>query len=397
MPFLTSICFILIAAQAHGEPLGYSYHPNNEKTEVEIQKVEVYEVPWVGDLPPQQQYGPPQKEYGPPRQQYGPPQPPSQEGTTTSYPDLTTTSLPANATNSTSDEGGNNTTNVQNAKLQSGTTEQGQYYVYHPSGVLQRVAYVTRDDPARMEFSARLMYRNVEPVRGPIYTYDPDTYVFSRINKYLKFTGKHNTQSSSSLCAGSSKKTTMFVVVLFVAILASALAEAPSRTDQARPQTNPEFAPYLPSGWKPSGPIFRFPDNPPIPVTFFSPPPDQPPLSYGPPSDATTPLPDLTTTESITEITTTEYSETKNETAAQLQKEDLRQQEQDDKAKLNESEDGIYYIYHPSGLLQRVVYSTRNDAQNMAFSAKLKYENVDPISGPVYTYDAQSFAFMRLY
>ncbi|KAJ8982272.1 hypothetical protein NQ317_007244 [Molorchus minor] len=42
---------------------------------------------------------------------------------------------------------------------------------------------------------------------------------------------------------------------------------------------------------------------------------------------------------------------------------------------------------------KKVVYATNDDAANMAFSARLKYQNVEPINGPVYTYDPETFAF----
>lgn len=59
--------------------------------------------------------------------------------------------------------------------------DQGVYYIYHPNGLLQKVVYATNDDLEKMAFSARLKYENVEPIRDPIYTYDPETYVFKRI------------------------------------------------------------------------------------------------------------------------------------------------------------------------------------------------------------------------
>lgn len=59
-------------------------------------------------------------------------------------------------------------------------------------------------------------------------------------------------------------------------------------------------------------------------------------------------------------------------------------------------EAGSYLIYHPSGLLQRVVYSTEDDPRNMAFSAKLRYQNVKPVVEPVYTYDPQTYVFRRI-
>ncbi|XP_030762060.1 pollen-specific leucine-rich repeat extensin-like protein 2 [Sitophilus oryzae] len=194
----TGICVLMLVSMVeYGQSAGYDYTPSkNEKTEVEIQKVEVYEMPWIGDQqpqnsysPPNPQYGPPSQEYGPPSQEYGPPSqeygPPSQEygPPSTVYPDLTTTISPLNITNST--ETADNTTILENAKLQStnGVTSKGHYYIYHPGGLLQKVVYSTKDDAENMAFSAQLKYKNVDPVRGPIYTYDPDTYVFSRLNR----------------------------------------------------------------------------------------------------------------------------------------------------------------------------------------------------------------------
>lgn len=65
--------------------------------------------------------------------------------------------------------------------------------------------------------------------------------------------------------------------------------------------------------------------------------------------------------------------------------------------KLTKKEDeGVYYIYHPNGLLQKVVYATNDDVEKMAFSARLKYENVEPIKDPIYTYDPETFVFKRV-
>ncbi|CAG9769138.1 unnamed protein product [Ceutorhynchus assimilis] len=153
-----------------------SYGPSSaqEETEVEIQQVEVYEVPWIGDqtpqtnyVPPKSQYGPPAQEYGPPAQEYGPP--PQEYGP----PEVaTTTSVPEQVESLDSRQN-------QTAKLQQEVDDisiKGQYYIYHPTGLLQRVKYSTTDDSKNMAFSARLQYENVDPIQGPIYTYNPDTY-----------------------------------------------------------------------------------------------------------------------------------------------------------------------------------------------------------------------------
>ncbi|EEZ99127.1 hypothetical protein TcasGA2_TC005234 [Tribolium castaneum] len=59
-------------------------------------------------------------------------------------------------------------------------------------------------------------------------------------------------------------------------------------------------------------------------------------------------------------------------------------------------EEAVYYIYHPGGPLQRVVYLARDDPQNMAYTAQFKYENVEPIKEPIYTYDPQTFVLQQL-
>nr|XP_023026746.1 U1 small nuclear ribonucleoprotein C-like [Leptinotarsa decemlineata] len=200
-------------------------------TDIEIQQVEVFEVPWQEEPsepqqpqqppqpgygppqqeygppkaeygppqpeygppqheygPPQQEYGPPQPEYGPPKPEYGPPQPeygpppvygpPAKEATTTES-GTTTTDLPT-----TTDYPVNGTSRrFEKLQKEDGLSQRGVYYIYHPEGLLQRVVYSTKDDVRKMEYSAKLKYENVEPVRGPIYSYDPRSFEFQRIAK----------------------------------------------------------------------------------------------------------------------------------------------------------------------------------------------------------------------
>ncbi|CAH1176360.1 unnamed protein product [Phaedon cochleariae] len=118
----------------------------------------------------------PQSSYGPPSQEYGPP-----EVTTTIEPEVTTTELPTTTESvdaDTEDVGSGNNAGPNEA-LTNG--DRGFYYVYHPSGLLQKVHFDTTDDASKMEFSARLRYENVEPISGPIYTYDPLTYTLQRL------------------------------------------------------------------------------------------------------------------------------------------------------------------------------------------------------------------------
>lgn len=63
----------------------------------------------------------------------------------------------------------------------TGSEQIGVYYIYHPNGILQRVEYATRNDENKMTFLASVKYRNVEPIKGPIYTYDPQTLLFKQI------------------------------------------------------------------------------------------------------------------------------------------------------------------------------------------------------------------------
>lgn len=48
-------------------------------------------------------------------------------------------------------------------------------------------------------------------------------------------------------------------------------------------------------------------------------------------------------------------------------------------------ERGQYYLLLPDGRLQRVMYITSADLKKMAYSAKLRYEDVPPITGPIFT------------
>lgn len=147
---------------------------------------QTYGAPSQEYAPPPQEYGPPAQEYGPPLQEYGPPPseeygPPEEPSTTTIEPEATTTELPTTteANLLEAEDLGSGDADLQSENLKN--TDEGVYYIYHPSGLLQRVAYATKDDVEKMAFSAKLKYENVEPIKGPIFTYDPKTYVFKRL------------------------------------------------------------------------------------------------------------------------------------------------------------------------------------------------------------------------
>lgn len=53
--------------------------------------------------------------------------------------------------------------------------------------------------------------------------------------------------------------------------------------------------------------------------------------------------------------------------------------------------EGVYYVLLPTGQLQKVQYlTTLNDAQSAAYSTQLRYENVQPIQGPIYTFSSDA-------
>lgn len=60
------------------------------------------------------------------------------------------------------------------------------------------------------------------------------------------------------------------------------------------------------------------------------------------------------------------------------------------------SNNGQYYILGEDNVLQRVVYMTARDQSTNGFSAKLKYEPVEPIRDPIYAYD-QLGQLVRVY
>lgn len=145
--------------------------------------------------PPQGSYGPPPApSYGPPpAPSYGPPPapsygPPPASGSTTET--TFTTSVPEESTtlNPESEQVpsrilNKNKVNRNNSKHEKNQeiVERGAYYLYHPDGRLQRVVYTTKADVRDMGFSAQLKYKNVEPIKDPIYTYDPQTLLLRQI------------------------------------------------------------------------------------------------------------------------------------------------------------------------------------------------------------------------
>ncbi|XP_066248783.1 uncharacterized protein [Euwallacea similis] len=117
-----------------------------------------------GPPTPAPSYGPPP----PPSASYGPPQ-----GAVTEPAVEPTTELPSLTTDANSEPIGN-----QTGRLQVNPSG-GFYYIYHPSGALQKVSYLT--STGRNSLDVKLKYQQVEPIRGPVYTYDPQTLVLQQV------------------------------------------------------------------------------------------------------------------------------------------------------------------------------------------------------------------------
>lgn len=113
----------------------------------------------------------------------------------------------------------------------------------------------------------------------------------------------------------------------------------------------------------------------------------QPNLYYGVPPQV---LPD--TTEVAEELTTTTEMPTTTEVTLDQLKQQEKQEKNEDAEKFDQ--EGVYYIYHPDGLLQRVVYGTK--VEDMGYTARLTYKDVQPIKEPIYTYDPQTLVFSKI-
>lgn len=62
----------------------------------------------------------------------------------------------------------------------------------------------------------------------------------------------------------------------------------------------------------------------------------------------------------------------------------------------NNKQVGFYYIYHPNGLLQKVEYINKNNEEQMSMSTSVRYQTVEPIKGPIYTYDPQTLIYRQI-
>ncbi|VEN43274.1 unnamed protein product [Callosobruchus maculatus] len=112
--------------------------------------------------------------------------------------------------------------------------------------------------------------------------------------------------------------------------------------------------------------------------------------------DSVNPKFDPNNSDITTEVDTEIFKKIKPETKADLE---LEEEFEGNKKVGSDGvlkEQGIYYVYHPSGLLQRVIFTTADDVHNQQISAQLQYQNIEPISGPVYAYDPNTFVLQRL-
>lgn len=182
------------------------------------------------------------------------------------------------------------------------------------------------------------------------------------------------------------------VLVLVCLCCSTVLAVPPRRLNSrfSRVQFQRQQAPPPQGSYGPPAPAASYgppaPSYGPLPAPSYGPPPAS---SYGPP-------PASSTTE-ITFTTTTEGSTTLNPESEQVPSRILKSSKRGKQQKSKEIvEQGTYYLYHPDGLLQKIVYTTKADVQNMGFSAQLKSQNVEPIKDPIYTYDPQTLLLRQI-
>ncbi|KAK0080362.1 hypothetical protein PV325_014077 [Microctonus aethiopoides] len=119
---------------------------------------------------PQEQNSTPQQNYGVPQQQYGAPQATTDPSTVTDYEESTTQSTatesqaePVDSVNELDEAGDANEQQRQS----------GEYFIALPDGRLQRVQYISSQNIEAMKYFAKIRAENVEPLRGPIYAYQP--------------------------------------------------------------------------------------------------------------------------------------------------------------------------------------------------------------------------------
>ncbi|XP_065202758.1 uncharacterized protein LOC135833068 [Planococcus citri] len=149
--------------------------------------------------------------------------------------------------------------------------------------------------------------------------------------------------------------------------------------------TTPSSAPYPPSGWKPTGRKFELPARP--------------RATYLPPTTTIADTESATTAEGATAKPEALEAETLNGFGSEQQP---------------IPDNGLYYVLLPDGRLQKVSYTTMpitetveklRQVGNIAVSevekksngyvANVKYQDVEPINGPIYAY--QNAPLVRIY
>ncbi|KAL3286360.1 hypothetical protein HHI36_000867 [Cryptolaemus montrouzieri] len=190
---MNSIILLSFLGLVLGEPPRY-------KTTVEVQKS--IEIPFTGkwgeetpqNSQPESAYGLPESSYGPPPSSYGspapapsygPPAPAPSYGPPTPAPSYGPPPTEETTTIETIEVTTDNTTvtdkDVEQVTDGKPIKQEGAYYIYHPHGLLQQVRYQTENDKKNMLFSARLKYKDVEPIRSPIFSYNLNTGEYIRI------------------------------------------------------------------------------------------------------------------------------------------------------------------------------------------------------------------------
>ncbi|KAF2884469.1 hypothetical protein ILUMI_21707 [Ignelater luminosus] len=175
----------------------------------------------------------------------------------------------------------------------------------------------------------------------------------------------------------------LFVVIAVVVVVAV-----------AEPPAGPIFIARYSAAPQQQAPVVPFPISGARPRVHVLARQQVPQTAYNPPQATVTEAEGNSTEDSVIESSTEPQSE-------QIQTQ-TKKNPKDKNEKLLEIaqgepvDQGVYYLYHPSGVLQRVAYATSNDVKNMAYVAQLKYQDVEPIREPIYTYDPETFLLQQV-
>ncbi|GLV43685.1 hypothetical protein CBL_06989 [Carabus blaptoides fortunei] len=175
------------------------------------------------------------------------------------------------------------------------------------------------------------------------------------------------------------------LAVLFFLVAASVAEPTGARSRFLQRQ---EAAPYQAAGYRPAGDQFRLPERQRL---------QDPPRAYSVPDEEPTTTEASTEESTDTPTTLAPESSEINEDKVKANLEGTEDVEQVEiSAEQQPEQQGIYYIILPTGQLQRVQYLTTNNAESMVYSTQLRYQNVEPIRGPIYAFNPAAAQYVQL-